>query len=437
MAENLETKEKDLNDIKKELNASPMYNLSLSSKELFHSNFLAWLGNNKETRQFFVAVIKELAEEIELDCNGEWEVAREDKNFDLCIREAIKKIKKGEEVVVGYRYILVIENKVKSIPRKPQLDEYVKKIEDLKGNKDVPNYLLLTLANEFPDKKSISEEKKWEIKTYANLADAMNNALCCIKEEDKGIYHKSLIIDYISFISNLNDLVEKWQANEKYANNDDLGELNKISDLRAKIRFSSYCIKLQGMMIQELDDSIIVYDRDSIPEESRNDKLYIYVGWGYSSKGKSGLLDIAIPVAYDNENDNYNEKPKIKYGCCFPKCEYTIKIQVQGRSYCHVLEKTSGNRNLVKTGIGLPYTDDLKWFSEYPKNDSKVNYGNNDLFEDGLYPQNEKSVNKWPFKSYNSSFIYQSKTINKNAQVNAVLQNIVDEVKIVLEWLSK
>ena len=260
-----------------------------------------------------------------------------------------------------------------------------------------------------------------------------------IKFFEEFTYFKFLINDYIDFIENMGKLVAFWKKdNDVFAKPADLDGLEKISDLRAKIQFSSYCEKLKKE-IRNIS-GIVVFDNNDVKDKEfakkfDKNKLYIYVDWGYSSKGKSGLLDIAIPVAYDNENDNYNEKPKIKYGCCFPECKYTIKIQVQGRSYCHVLEKTSGNRNLVKTGIGSPYTDDLKWFSEYPKNDSKVNYGNNNLFEDGLYPQNK--VSNWPFKSYSSTFIYQSKTIKENAQVNSVLQNIVDEVKNVLDWLSK
>ena len=417
------------------LTQSPMYNLSLSDKELFHSNFLAWLGNNDDTKQFFLKVIKKLSG-IDLNQYDNWTVLREYKNFDLCIIEEIKKGKKGKE----YRYILVIENKVKSIPRKPQLDEYVKKIEDLKGNKDVPNYLLLTLANEFPDKNSISEEKKWGIKTYANLADAMNNALCCIKEEDKGIYHKSLIIDYISFISNLNELVEKWQANEKYANNDDLGELNKISDLRAKIQFSSYCEKLKEK-IRKIR-GIVVFDNNDVKDKEfankiiDKNKLYIYVDWGYSSRGKTGLIDIAIPVT------KHGPSVKLNYGCYKP--EYVIKIQVEGDSYRHVIEmfKKQNDLNLVALGQNEPYTGDggLKWFCDPQNKQSKVNYGNNDLFEKGLYPQSKNSLkNKaaWPFKSYNSSFIYQSKKINESAKVDDVLNNIVGEVERVLVWLSE
>lgn len=32
------------------LNNNPIFQLSLSSKELFHSNFLAWLAEDKNTR---------------------------------------------------------------------------------------------------------------------------------------------------------------------------------------------------------------------------------------------------------------------------------------------------------------------------------------------------------------------------------------------------
>lgn len=41
-----------------ELSSSPLFNLSLSSKELFHSNFLAWLAQHYP--DFFVEICKEL-----------------------------------------------------------------------------------------------------------------------------------------------------------------------------------------------------------------------------------------------------------------------------------------------------------------------------------------------------------------------------------------
>ena len=93
-----------------DLKASPLFSLSLSSKELFHSNFLAWLGNNDRTKQFFVEVINELVKDLNLQSTGNWIVEREDHHFDLCINEINKKGKKG-------KYLLIIENKVKSIVR--------------------------------------------------------------------------------------------------------------------------------------------------------------------------------------------------------------------------------------------------------------------------------------------------------------------------------
>ncbi|MBQ5706558.1 MAG: hypothetical protein IIV73_08105, partial [Bacteroidaceae bacterium] len=40
-----------------DLNNSPMFHLSLSSKELFHSNLLAWLAEDPDTRELFVKVL--------------------------------------------------------------------------------------------------------------------------------------------------------------------------------------------------------------------------------------------------------------------------------------------------------------------------------------------------------------------------------------------
>ena len=40
------------------LNNNPIFQLSLSSKELFHSNFLAWLAEDKNTRTIFNQIMK-------------------------------------------------------------------------------------------------------------------------------------------------------------------------------------------------------------------------------------------------------------------------------------------------------------------------------------------------------------------------------------------
>lgn len=97
------------------LKDSPLFNLSLSSKELFHSNFLYWIWKIspsafKDVMNSFGANTKEWP--------ANYEVRREYENFDLCVLD------KGN-------ILLVLENKVKSIPYKKQLDEYEKKVQKL------------------------------------------------------------------------------------------------------------------------------------------------------------------------------------------------------------------------------------------------------------------------------------------------------------------
>ena len=42
----------------KDFNESPMFQLSLASKELFHSNVLAWLAMDSDTRDLFVSILQ-------------------------------------------------------------------------------------------------------------------------------------------------------------------------------------------------------------------------------------------------------------------------------------------------------------------------------------------------------------------------------------------
>lgn len=413
MEENKKVNEPHIENIRAGLEASPMYNMSLSSKELFHSNLLAWLGNTQKTKAFFVEIVDKLAG-IKLECNDSWTVEREDKNFDLCI-------KKGKE------YILVIENKVKSIPRKAQLDEYVGKIKKI-GSSTTTKFLLLTLANIFPHRNDIETENIWRIKTYKDLADAMDTNL--LNQE----YHKQLIHDYRGFVVNLNALVEEWQQIDTFADKDSLGGLNKLSDLHAKIQFSSYCVKLREKIANI--DRVVVYDKnddlDMIKKYGKNN-IYIKVDWDFASRGKTGLIDIGIPVV------NHNS-PIIQKDCCTP--DYVIKIQVEGRSYRHVIESWKNPQDLISLGKGNPYIKELKWFSEDPSENSfDINYGSKSIFNDGLYPESKQSLrnkDSWPFKSYKDlrgriCFIYQSKNINETAAVDDVLNNIVNEVKRVLD----
>ena len=110
------------------LKKSPMFKLSLSSKELFHSNFLEWLSNVDQDA--FKKLILKMAGIAEKSYRWPdvWRVKREYNNFDLCIVAYDQYNKKNEDERIDddddFRILFVIENKVKSIPYKEQLERY-------------------------------------------------------------------------------------------------------------------------------------------------------------------------------------------------------------------------------------------------------------------------------------------------------------------------
>ena len=101
------------------LHQNPMFRISLGSKELFHSNFLAFLWDCD--KQAFLNMIYHLLPEgkkinvSELLKKEGLTIYREKENLDLCICHT----ENNKECID-----IIIENKVKSIPYIEQLDEY-------------------------------------------------------------------------------------------------------------------------------------------------------------------------------------------------------------------------------------------------------------------------------------------------------------------------
>lgn len=85
------------------LKESPLYAMSLGGRELYHSNFWAWLMRK------YPGFINVFFENIETDGV---KITREEKNHDLTIHTKNNKI-------------YIIENKIKSLPSKEQLDRYL------------------------------------------------------------------------------------------------------------------------------------------------------------------------------------------------------------------------------------------------------------------------------------------------------------------------
>lgn len=231
------------------LGANPIFHLSLSSKELFHSNFLVWLAD------YQTALFNEMLEHC-FDCKtfeyapDKYVALREYKNFDFCICE-----RDAAQVDGIGRIVFLLENKFKSIPYKAQLDEYVQKAAEynfecwkvsFKGSKGIkrltkkliqdhyndpinectfeqwdnyikdkstkppynPHFVLLTLAEEFLDKKDIEDEGIWKIVTYREYARAIKahcNANNVIKDDSNTCpsLEEQIVNKYAEFIGDL------------------------------------------------------------------------------------------------------------------------------------------------------------------------------------------------------------------------------------------
>ena len=189
---------KDIDSAYAYLKTSAMFKLSLSSKELFHSNFLEWLSNVDQ--EAFKGLILDMAGiEEDYEWPNVWRGKREYNNFDLCVvayNQDQYKNKEDERIDDDddFRILFVIENKVKSIPYKEQLERYTREAEaknnaywnnrgsallkrnGINGNKDDGKYWIGVDEGFWVLKKSIKsgrgKDAKWsEVKKLIPATD--------------------------------------------------------------------------------------------------------------------------------------------------------------------------------------------------------------------------------------------------------------------------
>lgn len=356
------------------LNANPMFHMSLASKELFHSNFLYWLWKLDASK--FLTLLDKLSE-----CNDfsrltpdSIEVKREYQHFDLCV------LKKGTNEV-----LLVIENKVKSIPYVEQLNEYTRKLDgDCKK-------VLLTLMQDFLGRDKVEDSSDWEIKHYNDLAVA-------IKESYVDTEYQTFIDEYIKFISILHNLSTSWNPDNVLITKQTIYKVFenlRLHDLFGKLFFSRVAAKLKEKLNEEIDE-----------KELSN----ISVSSSYSDRG-GPLFDVTIRNLIDTETE--------------------FIIQVQGECYRHAVARRD-----------ISYAD---LCNEMNTNDAVQKM----WWPDGYFIQKRRKgnlgYNKFDLKSVKGCFIYKYITLvnsesckvaegTVNAKINNLIDYIVKEVEYIYTW---
>jgi hypothetical protein len=168
------------------LRASPLFNLSLASIELFHSNFLAWLCEtypNLVVSPLFARYTKTPC----ASCDGVI-VRREKSHIDLTIRFP------NDES-------LIVENKVKSVASLEQLKEYCGKAREKKRT----SFLLLSLIRPLfvppNDAMFQVDDTSWHFLSYRDMVDLLEPAVARISAINR--YHGELVGDYLGFVRSL------------------------------------------------------------------------------------------------------------------------------------------------------------------------------------------------------------------------------------------
>lgn len=383
-----------MDDCIKTLESSPTFHMSLGSKELFHSNFLHWLS--VWDWDFFLNIMRKLSgKDIfwwESDYN--LEVRRESNNFDLSIYISVGKNK--------WIPVLVLENKVKSIPYKKQLERYQEKALKEWGEKDKQegrciSFILLSLWEgingvllEQKDKKSIV---KWNSVSYDCLSKVLKEEIKNLKDD----LNKSIINDYISFISSLSNLAnvswklcesDVWSKVYPGKNNDDYIRYKKlrIHDLWEKIHYE----QLLAMLIKQLKSTDNIKDDMITLDEDTYECGKVYCKAGYSHG--IGAIEAHVKVG---------------------EIEYII--QVQGNQYRRAIVSNNfvDNESYYKRIFSCTTLQDK--FAFYFQEDNKP----------------------YSFKGKNGkTFRYSKSTINGETPIKDIIKAMYDDIDYVVNEIN-
>ena len=248
------------------LKSNAIFQMSLTSKELFHSNFLVWLSDSVNTRDVFATVLKE--------CFGmtDWNpeemyVKREHNHFDFSI---CRKDEKKEQT------LFVLENKFKSVAYKEQLNKYFAESEDSR-------HVLLTLARDFLE-KDVMMKSGWKVVTYHDYIQVLRKAASNMDES----FDKQVILHYCDFVENFDESINHKLAAANNKNttwkvleDEDFIKL-RCNDIWQKL-FMHQCAQRLSALVKEAfpDKNVKHYDPDTWTKEQEND-IFVRVAYYHS-----------------------------------------------------------------------------------------------------------------------------------------------------------
>lgn len=477
-----------------QLRSSTMFHMSLGSKELFHSNFLQWISIINWPA--FLDIMHELAglqggerfwwENIKCDvegCKGDYcpdnnnlEVRREYHKFDLSIYicDSVYKKRKnkkktedneeqfynedGDEYIKRWIPVLVLENKVKSLPYKGQLENYTKKAldewkkgkrikemakkkEEGKGQLDI-TFILLSLMDTKLDSNDETNcvitlkdpDFIWKHKTYKDLYQSIQDNKVIQKFDG---LNKNIIIDYCKFVNALYGLAKNWEitpeecycsqifpndrsclfANTKRKEIEAYRKL-RIHDIHEKLLYD----QLLTLLERDLDKSKFEFKRFDVTTYHKDftDKLRIFTNSSYAHN--IGIFEVKYVLA----KEIIGKKEPL-----------SLMIQVQGDNYCHMLicdKIVKEKKENIKGGCKYEIDEngDVDTYKNELDGFVSMRNGNGQRFPKALQLTTEPPYGD--YHKYGENLIYQSVKIPAGVTINKVIDAIVEDIKKIDKW---
>lgn len=314
----------DPTSISDALQASAIFHMSLSSRELFHSNFLGWLIQRYPSCLANILPTTFSISKIE-------SVDREKLNLDLLIR--IKTMNGGDGLIV-------IENKVKDAPKPDQLKRYDQKIEHEYAGIKAEKFLLSLV----PPSKAVADLDGWRSIDYGTLGLALRMWVDAARLADED----RIVIDlYGRTIRTLSRLIGVVFADEglpltRWIVPSKTARQKQIESVLSDLRLSDTLAKLQASIV--LDEV-----REKLPQEffeGADFKLHL----DYGLTNKSPLVD-AVLVRSTSAG------------------ELRLGVQVQGDQYRHFVEfdgfkiphRKSAKAKIDSLREQIDRTDGFRW----------------------------------------------------------------------------
>ncbi len=396
MSNNIEVGFKSIEPCIDKLKGSPTFAMSLGAKELFHTNFLAFL---LETDEQSISAVSQKLKELFFDKDpGEVWVFREKHNLDLVV------VPKNRSHASEYSAV-VIEAKLKSIPTTEQLAKY-----DARINK---GFNLAVEDQKYDNLKFKYDTSKDQIgcvdyrvgrKVLESVKKSIRRILLSPTQLSDGPSWKFMDWNKLSSalkaglktdLASQGNRTKMFEIVESYS--DDLECILKL--LEAAEEFvEDFCEQLSDVKFGEFNDTL----REWFLKLRLHDLMSKYAYWHLSNKLKEFVGDAEIEVGLSHSIPLLSFRTSLKGGA------YRIGVQIQGGQYRHYIESIFDDESLKNFIEEGNYLD--RWFNKGAQRIESIDCLNR--FGENKFRYSWIDISKFNFKELSEHLVSSFETIN-------------------------